>query len=128
MVAMNVDQDTQTYNIICAAMAVHRELGCGFLEAVFQEAFEFELAAQEIPHRREVHLPVFYRGQQLHTHYQVDFICYDSILVALKALKHLGSIEEAQVLNSLKASKLERALLLNFGTPSLEHKRFVYSH
>lgn len=125
---MKTDQDPQTYAIIGAAMTVHRELGCGFLESVFQEAFEIELAALGIPHRREVHLPVFYRGQQLNTHYQVDFICYDSILVELKALKQLGTVEEAQVLNYLKASNLERALLLNFGAPSLQHKRFVYSH
>lgn len=125
---MKSTYDPQTYIIIGAAMAVHRELGCGFLDAVFQEALEIEFIAQDIPYRREVHLPVHYRGRKLKTHYQADFICYDSILVELKALKKFGSIEESQMLNYLKASRLERAPHLNFGATSLQHKRFVYTH
>ena len=108
-------------------MEVHRELGCGFLEAVYQEAFEMELTAQAIPYRREVGLPVLYKGQELRTAYCADFVCYETIIVELKALAELSGTEQAQVINYLKATGLEVGLLLNFGAPSLEYERFVLS-
>ncbi len=108
-------------------MTVHRELGCGFLESVYQDALEKEFQYLNIPYLREVKLPVFYRGQQLKSYYQVDFICFDSVIVELKALQRLSGTEEAQVINYLKASNLHRALLLNFGTRSLQHKRLVFN-
>jgi GxxExxY protein len=108
-------------------MEVHRELGCGFLEAVYQEALAVELRLRTIPHRREVDLPVSYKGQRLNTTYRADFICYDRVIVELKALKRLSGVEEAQIINYLKATGMETGLLLNFGTPSLQYKRFVHS-
>ena len=117
--------DQQTYRIIGAAMTVHRELGCGFLEAVYQEALEKEFDIENIPYEREKKLPIQYRGQILNTTYQADFVCFGAIIVELKALKQLTGTEEAQVINYLKASSLGKALLINFGTPQLRYKRFV---
>ena len=122
-----IEKDKETYAIIGAAMTVHRELGCGFLEAVYQDALEKEFQHLNIPYAREVKLPVFYRGEQLNSYYQADFICFDSVIVELKALQRLSGTEEAQVINYLKASNLHRALLVNFGTKSLQHKRLVFN-
>jgi len=120
-------RDEQTYAIIGAAMAVHAELGHGFLESVYQEALEREFKLQSIPYSREHGLPIFYRGTALDTVYRADFICYGEIIVELKALKALSGSEESQIMNYMKAAKLEKGLLLNFGGPQLEYKRFIYS-
>jgi GxxExxY protein len=117
--------DPQTYKIIGAAMAVHRELGCGFLEAVSREAFAIELQERGIPFVREARLPVRYHNRVLPLSYTVDFICYDEILVELKALRAIGPIEVAQVINYLRIAGRSRGLLLNFGNTSLQHQRLV---
>lgn len=118
-------EDNESYAVIGAAMKVHSELGCGFLEAVYQEALEIEFKNKKIPYIREQKLPIYYNGQELKTYYQADFVCYDNIIVELKAIKSLSDIEKAQVLNYLKASKLKKALLINFGENHLVFKRFV---
>lgn len=106
-------------------MTVHRELGHGFLEAVYQDALEIEFQHLGISYLREVELPVCYRGNRLSTGYRADFLCYGTTLVELKAIDRMASREEAQLLNYLKASGKEKGLLINFGGSSLEYKRMV---
>jgi GxxExxY protein len=121
-------KDRQTHAIIGAAMEVHRQLGPGFLEAVYQEALSIEFSARTVPFAREAELPVYYKGELLACSYRADFVCYDEVIVELKALRAITGVEEAQVLNYLKATGLTRGLLLNFGRPSLEFKRLVFSN
>ena len=120
-------RDKKTYSIIGAAMEVHKELGSGFLEAVYQEAMEKELAYQEIPYKSQPPVRIKYKGEPLKKKYEPDFICYDEVIVEIKAMDKLSGNEHAQIINYLKASELKVGLLINFGAKSLEHKRFVYS-
>ncbi|MBR8535749.1 GxxExxY protein [Carboxylicivirga sediminis] len=115
----------ETYKIIGAAMAVHRELGCGFLEQVYQEALEIEFKMQGIPYLREASLQISYRGQNLKKEYIADFICYDKVIIELKALDELSGKHESQVFNYLKATGYKLGLLLNFGQESLQRKRII---
>jgi len=108
-------------------MDVHRELGAGFLEAVYQEALSMEFTHRKIQFEREVELPVSYKNTILPTTYRTYFICFDSVILELKALNQLSGKEESQIINYLKATGLETGLLLNFGANSLEYKRFVFS-
>jgi len=108
-------------------MEVHRQLGCGFLEPVYQEALAIELTSRNIPFVREVKVPLEYKGRTLESKYCADFICFDSVVVELKALARTSGTEEAQVINYLKATGHKVGLLVNFGARSLEHRRFVLS-
>ena len=129
---MNADfqkskRDPETFAIIGAAMEVHRELGHGFLEAVYQEALAIELAVRKIPSQREVPLPVSHKGQQLQCGYRTDFVWFENVVVELKVISQLTGADEAQVINEMKAIGMQRALLINFGAPSLEYKRRVFN-
>jgi GxxExxY protein len=108
-------------------MEVHKELGCGFLEAVYQEALEKEFTNQRIPFKAQPTIQLFYKGSPLDKTYQPDFVCYGQVIVELKAVSCLTGTEEAQLINYLKASNFKIGLLLNFGSKSLEYKRFVYN-
>ena len=121
---MNNLRDPQTFAIIGAAMSVHNELGCGFLESVYQEALALEFIEQQIPFHKEVDLPIFYRNRKMEQTYRADFICYGQVIVELKALSQLTTTEDAQIINYLKATKLDRGLLINFGSAQLGYKRF----
>jgi len=106
-------------------MEVHRELGTGFLEGVYQDALEIEFERRNIPFQREQPVPVLYKGVTLGVPYRADFVCYGSIIVELKAIKTLTDVESAQVLRYLKATGFELALLINFATPRLDYKRLI---
>ena len=119
------DRDPQTFAIIGAAMEVHRQLGAGFLENVYHEALVVELAHRQIAFTREVDLTVLYKGKPLACTYRADIICFNEVIVELKAIDRLSGIERSQVINYLKATQLHRALLINFGSSSLTYERYV---
>ena len=121
-----MEKDPQTYEIIGAAMEVHRELGDGFLEAVYQAALVIEFTRRRIPCRTEVELPIEYKGMRLSGGYRADFGCFDNVVVEIKATTALVPPNQAQLLNQLKATKYRRGILINFGAPSLEYKRMVF--
>ena len=119
-------KDTHTFNIIGAAMRVHQELGHGFLEAVYQEALGLEMVALKIPFASQPKIQIYYRGAPLEHHYVADFICYNDVIVELKALDRITGTEESQLLHYLKATRKRIGLLLNFGAKSLEWKRMIF--
>jgi GxxExxY protein len=120
--------DSQTYAIIGACFEVHKQLGWGFLEAVYQEALEREFALRGIPFRRQVDLFLYYKGAPLKSQYRADFICYEEIIVEIKAIKQLTDVDRAQTINYLKATRLRRAILSNFGCRSLQVERLVNNY
>lgn len=117
----------ESYAIVGACMKVHRALGPGFLEAVYEEVVEKEFIVQNIPYKRQVKLDLYYEGVQLKKYYRADFVCYDSIIVELKAVTQIPSVLYAQLQNYLKCTNMELGMLINFGTPSLTYKRIVNS-
>jgi GxxExxY protein len=121
-----MEKDPETFAIIGAAMEVHRELGRGFLELVYQTALALEFQGRTIPFKAEVALPIRYKGKLLTCGYRADFVCFEDIIVETKAISKLTGADEAQLINELKATGLHRGLLLNFGAPSLEHNRLVF--
>lgn len=113
-----------THAIIGAAIEVHKTLGPGFLESVYQTALAEEMSARGIPFEREKSLPVLYKGAQV-GYFQVDFSVDDKVIVELKAAKSLSQVDEAQVINYLRASGIRVGLVFNFGERSLAYRRFV---
>ena len=120
------NDDPDTYEIIGAAMAVHSELGCGYLEAVYRAALKCEFRRRAIAFDHEVSLPIHYKGELLPFNYRVDFKC-GSVLIEAKALDAFAPAHLSQIINYLKASGLQRGLLINFGAKSLEYKRVIWS-
>ncbi|MCW0484374.1 GxxExxY protein [Gaoshiqia sediminis] len=128
MPLMNTDDyplSEESYQIIGACMNVHNELGAGFMEAVYQEALVLELHDLLIPFVREKILDIYYKGYLLEKKYKADFICFDQIIVELKAVNELNSEHTAQALNYLKATGMKLALLVNFGKTRLQYKRVI---
>jgi GxxExxY protein len=118
--------EEETYAIRGAVFEVHREMGSGFLEAVYQECMEKELGKQDIPFEPQKELSILYKGETLEQIYKPDMICYGEILVELKSVKSLRPEHDAQVLNHLKATGLRLGLLVNFGThPKATIKRII---
>ncbi len=122
------NRDPQTYALIGAAMEVHRELGHGFLEAVYKEALGIELKSRGIPFEREVLLTIYYKSMPLETKYKADFVCFGNIIIEAKAISELTGSHRAQTINYLQATKYHRSLLINFGKPSLHHERLVWGY
>jgi GxxExxY protein len=120
-----MQKDPETFAIIGAAMEVHRELGHGFLELVYQTALALEFQERGIPFEGEVALPIRYKGKLLTCAYPGNFVCFESIIGETKAIAELTGADDAQLINELKATGFERGLLLNFGSPSLQFKRLV---
>ncbi|MEA3202422.1 MAG: hypothetical protein QOI63_88, partial [Thermoplasmata archaeon] len=118
----------ETHAIIAAAIEVQRHLGTGLLESAYGDAFQMELADRGIPCRREVAIPIFYKGRTLRTTYRADFVCQDKILVELKASAGLGPADQAQMWHYLTATNSTLGLLLNFGHAPLQIRRFVHGH
>jgi GxxExxY protein len=115
----------ETYDIIGAAMDVHRTLGNGFLESVYQEALEIELAFRRIPYVSKKPIEIWYKSQFLTKFFIADLLCYNEIILELKAVSDITSVHEAQLINYLKATKKELGIIINFGTDSLEYKRYL---
>lgn len=115
----------ESYNIIGAAMEVHKTLGNGFLEAVYQESLAREFTLQNLPFQQEKLMRIYYKDVQLSRYYKADFVCFHSIIVEIKALSSLTTDHEAQILNYLKVTEKPLGILINFGTKSLEYKRIL---
>lgn len=115
----------ETYKIIGAAIEVHNVLGCGFKEAVYQEALEKEFQLRNIPYVREQEFPVYYKGELLNTNFRPDFVCYNKIIVELKAVSELNEEHYSQVLSYLRSCNSLLGLLINFGDVNLECKRII---
>ena len=111
--------------IIGACFEVHNELGHGFLEAVYQEALSITFNQLNIPFESEKKLEIFYKGQKLQKAYYADFVCFDKIIIELKACDGLVPDHTSQVLNYLKATDFKLGLLINFGTPKVQIKRVI---
>ncbi len=117
--------EKESYKIIGACISVHKELGCGFLEAVYKEALAIEFRNFGIPFEQETSLDIYFKSIKLNKKYIADFICYDKIILELKALGKTTTEHESQLLNYLKATELKLGILINFGEKSLKYKRFV---
>ncbi|MFO0877870.1 MAG: GxxExxY protein [Gemmataceae bacterium] len=116
----------ESYRIMGACFEVYTEMGCGFLEAVYQECLELELAARDVPFRPQAELALAYKGHTLRQVYVPDFVCWEKIILEIKAVKCLDDVFRAQVHNYLKATGCKLGLLVNFGHhPKLEYERIV---
>ena len=109
-------------------MRVHRNLGAGFLEAVYEEAMEKELNKEKIPFQRQVKLELYYDNQKMNKTYRADFVCYEKIILEIKAVSKAPTAFYAQLRNYLRCTEMKLGILINFGQPSLQYKRVLNSH
>ena len=124
---MEIVLKEESYKIVGACFEVYNSMGCGFLEAVYQECLGIEFSKQTIPFKAQIPLELCYKGQVLQQKYIPDFICFDKVIVEIKALKDLCDEHRAQVHNYLKATEYRLGLLVNFGQhPKLQYERIVY--
>ena len=114
----------ETYKIRGCLNNVYNELGCGFVEKVYQEALEREFLENGIPFCREKRILIYYKGVPLRQDYYADFLCYDKIIIEVKAVPEITGLHKCQILNYLKATNLDLGLLVNFGETSLKVQRF----
>ena len=123
---MDIPLKDEVYQIMGAAFEVYNEKGHGFVEPVYQECMEIELRTRSIPFESQKELTLFYHGQRLQQTYIPDLVCFDQILVELKAVKDFADEHRAQLLNYLKASRMKVGLLVNFGQHTgVQWERFV---
>jgi GxxExxY protein len=123
---MNIVHKLESYEITGACFEVYKEKGSGFLESVYQECLEMEFADKKIPFKAQPSLALTYKGRALKSKFMPDFICFDKIVVELKAVSGLIDEHRAQIQNYLRATKLKLGLLVNFGHyPKLEYERVV---
>ena len=115
----------ESYKIIGICMNIHSTLGNGFLEAVYCEVLEKEFIKNNIPYKREVKLDLFFNGEKLDKKYKADFICFDNIILEIKAVSFIHENFTKQILNYLKATDKKLGLLINFGEKSLKYKRII---
>ena len=115
----------ESYKIIGCCFEVYNELGPGFLEAVYQEALALELSKQSVPYIAQAEMNVFYKGIELRKKYYPDFLCYDNIILEIKAMESLSPADEAQIINYLKGTSSPLGLLVNFGGEKFQYKRFA---
>ncbi|WP_213196944.1 GxxExxY protein [Cloacibacterium caeni] len=115
----------ESYKIIGICMNIHSTLGNGFLEAVYSEVLEKEFIKNNIPYQREVKLDLFFNGEKLDKKYKADFICFDNIILEIKAVSFIHENFTKQTLNYLKATDKKLGLLINFGEKSLKYKRII---
>lgn len=125
MTQMSLLFEQETYKIIGACINVHKILGKGFLESVYQEALEKEFTRRNIPFQRQPKLSLYFEGEKLKKYYIADFLCYNSIVLEIKAGAILNDANVRQLQNYLKASKQKLGILINFGSPSLTYKRII---
>jgi GxxExxY protein len=115
----------ESFAIVGACMKVHRSLGAGFLEAVYEEALEREFQTLNIPFKRQVKLDLYYDNKKLKKQYRADFVCYDTIIVEIKSVSIIPTAFYAQLQNYLRCTNMELGLLINFGASSLIYKRMI---
>ena len=118
--------EQETHRILGACFEVYKEKGCGFVEPVYQECLELELAIQAIEFLAQKELGMSYKGRALKQIYRADLVCFGSVIVEIKAVKALADEHRAQIINYMRASGIKVGLLINFGHyPGVEHERFV---
>ncbi|MDI6738996.1 MAG: GxxExxY protein [Candidatus Edwardsbacteria bacterium] len=126
MATVNLLYKQESYSILGACFEVYKDKGCGFLEAVYQECLEIEFEYQNIPFISKKPLQLAYRGKPLKQKYEPDFVCFNTIIVEIKAVSSLIDEHRAQVINYLNATEYHLGLLINFGHyPKLEHERII---